>query len=648
MKKEDFKKENKINDAPDTNAKEQKHVALDDSERIKIISPGMMVFKRFIRNKLAIVGTIVLIFMFLFCFIGAWISPYGESQTFYAYKTQNDEYATAKKIPIDSPKLIFEGNAEERLSNTFCTWLKGAYIKALSQSENDIMYIEDNNQANQKEYANVYCLKEIDDVFFLYECKTSQICEIKRNGDYKFLDSNEIYNSKEFKDAVKNAGKGAGIGGKNVNFVLFKFEVDGEVITFRKNYMGKNADGEDVTIVSKFLKEYVDEHCLIASTFCFDYYEKGEKKDQDFEVLLLKNLAKKTSFDYEDATYSYSNDKDGIAISQTIGENTKLYCRPSHYIITDKLAQDSHTVDYKLALVEEIEKMEAAGISEGKFEFNTIFYDKDGKPLDPQITEHRIKLNANTYQIRADQIVYVMDLFSGVNAQHWLGTDGNGMDVLTRIMYGGRISLMIGFIVIALEMVLGVLMGGMSGYFGGWIDTIIMRLVDIFNCIPFTPIMVMLGSVFDQMKTPGQERIMWLMVLMGVLGWSGIARLVRGQILFLREQEFMIAAEATGIKPSKRIFKHLVPNVMPQLIVNATMGLGGIILTESTLSFLGLGAKFPMATWGSIVNLFQTSDMLTEYPYIWIPVGILISVTVVAFNFVGDGLRDAFDPKMKR
>ena len=139
------------------------------------------------------------------------------------------------------------------------------------------------------------------------------------------------------------------------------------------------------------------------------------------------------------------------------------------------------------------------------------------------------------------------------------------------------------------------------------------------------------------------------MAILGVLGWAGIARLVRGQILSLREQEFMVATEATGITVSRRIFRHLVPNVMPQLIVSATMGLGGVIITESTLSYLGLGVKHPLATWGTMINSVTSSnENMVKFTYIWIPVGLLICLTVIAFNFVGDGLRDAFDPKMKR
>ncbi|MBR3053050.1 MAG: ABC transporter permease, partial [Firmicutes bacterium] len=242
----------------------------------------------------------------------------------------------------------------------------------------------------------------------------------------------------------------------------------------------------------------------------------------------------------------------------------------------------------------------------------------------------------------------VFDTYSGPSKEHWLGTDRNGMDMLTRLMYGGRVSLYIGFVVVIMETVLGVIMGGISGFFGGWVDMLIMRLVDIFYCIPSMPIIIILGAVMDQLRVDPQVRMLYLMLILGILGWAGIARLVRGQILSFREQEFMVAAEATGIRASRRIFKHLIPNVMPQLIVSMTMGLGSTIIMEATLSFLGLGVKFPFASWGNIINDVNDTFVLTNYWFIWIPAGVLLLATVLAFNLVGDGLRDAFDPKMNR
>jgi peptide/nickel transport system permease protein len=243
---------------------------------------------------------------------------------------------------------------------------------------------------------------------------------------------------------------------------------------------------------------------------------------------------------------------------------------------------------------------------------------------------------------------YVFDRYASPNKEHWLGTDTNGMDMLTRLMYGGRVSLIIGFIVVAIEGSIGIVMGGISGYFGGWVDNLIMRIVDVFYCLPSMPIIIILGAAMDAMRIDSWTRMMYLMLILGFLGWPGIARLVRGQILSLREQEFMTAAEACGISAWHRIFRHLIPNVIPQLIVTCTMSLGSTILTEATLSFLGLGVKYPFASWGNIINDVNNAYVMTNYLFIWVPAGICLLITVLGFNFVGDGLRDAFDPKMKR
>jgi peptide/nickel transport system permease protein len=232
--------------------------------------------------------------------------------------------------------------------------------------------------------------------------------------------------------------------------------------------------------------------------------------------------------------------------------------------------------------------------------------------------------------------------------QHLLGLDGNGMDVLTRLMYGGRISLTIGFVVVLIELIIGVILGGLAGFYGGFIDGLIMRVVDIFNCIPYLPIMLIVGSIASSMDIPREINIYILMLVMGLLGWPGIARLVRGQILSLRELEYMVATNAVGLRTSRRIYKHLIPNVIPQLIVIATGSLGGIILTEASLSFLGFGVRYPIPSWGNMINAANDSFRLQHYWFTWIPAGLLILITVLSFNFIGDGLRDAYDPKMKR
>ncbi len=254
-----------------------------------------------------------------------------------------------------------------------------------------------------------------------------------------------------------------------------------------------------------------------------------------------------------------------------------------------------------------------------------------------------------------EQIAYEITVFvpehnirGDLSSSHWLGTDQLGQDLFTNLMRGGRVSLTIGFVVIILETIIGVILGGLAGYFGGWVDSLIMRIVDILSCIPSIPIMLILSSVLTMHGYLGMERLYIMMVVLTLFGWTGTARLVRGQILSLREQEFMIAAKCSGLSTYRKIFKHLLPNVMPQLIVSMTMGLGSIILTEATLGYLGLGAPLGEPTWGAMISAASKSEYLIGYPNFWIPPGICITLAILAFNFVGDGLRDAFDPKMKR
>ncbi|QAA31192.1 oligopeptide ABC transporter permease [Clostridium manihotivorum] len=231
--------------------------------------------------------------------------------------------------------------------------------------------------------------------------------------------------------------------------------------------------------------------------------------------------------------------------------------------------------------------------------------------------------------------------------QHPLGTDTLGRDVLARLMYGGRISLAVGIVAVTIEVIIGASLGIIAGYYGGIIDTIIMRIVDILMCFPFLPLLILLGAVMMDMGIDPKYKIYVVMLVIGVLSWPSLARLVRGQILSLREQEFMQAAEALGLRDRRKMFVHLLPNTLASIIVTATLGIGSAILTESALSFLGLGVTPPTPTWGNMIQAAQDSYALQFQPWLWMPPGIAIFLTVMAINLLGDGLRDALDPKLK-
>lgn len=249
----------------------------------------------------------------------------------------------------------------------------------------------------------------------------------------------------------------------------------------------------------------------------------------------------------------------------------------------------------------------------------------------PMISGHDV----NNYNFDAKNIA--------PGSQHLLGTDQQGRDVLFRLFLGGRISIMVGVIAAIITVTLGCIVGGVAGYYGGWVDNLLMRFAEIVYSLPFTPLILVVA--FNLMWTPSDIKMYVVSLLIGILSWPGLARLVRGQILSLREQEYMQACEALGLNDFSKIFKHLIPNVLSMIIVNATLSMASAILTEAGLSFLGMGVTAPTPSWGNLMELARTSVVFQNYPWNWIPAGIMCLLTVISINLVGEGLRDAFDPK---
>lgn len=234
------------------------------------------------------------------------------------------------------------------------------------------------------------------------------------------------------------------------------------------------------------------------------------------------------------------------------------------------------------------------------------------------------------------------------NLQHWLGTDALGRDILTRVMQAGRISLTVGLASMVLSVFLGALLGAVAGYYGGLLDQIIMRIADLLMTIPGLPLLFIFGALLSEWKIPTDYRMYIVMLMLSMVNWPGLARMVRGQMLSLREREFMQAAVVLGLRDRRKLFGHLLPNIVPLLIVMATLNIGGAILSESVLSFFGLGVMPPTPTWGNMIDAANNILDFQERPWLWIPPGLSIFATVIAINIFGDGLRDVLDPKQKR
>lgn len=572
----------------------EEHFSLNDDRRVKVLSPGALVAKRFFRNRLAVVGLSILIFMFVFSFIGGLLSPYGEDEFFYREDQINKEFA------VVTENSDFRYMAKD--SNLFGSAVQAQTMLAIQKNSESFSY-NGTNYALAQEGSDFYSISSggkligiaYKDVVsssdgqalsfeFVYTALKSYAAlaqEVEEEAEQETAGVSEATGATD--DAAEPAAP------EEVSEPAAKtFTVDG--LTYTIDEDGGVLQGEkEVAYISRYIVQPIMPDIFLS---------------RDFKEKLIDTIAVGgTKFTYTDESLILDDEPDAALD----GEETGIGAMDDALVEEDDTASDA-TMEY---------------------------------------TIERSQNHAN-WIIRQQQSSRQYDSYSFPSAKHWLGTDKYGMDMLTRLMYGGRVSLMIGFIVIIIETVLGVILGGIAGYFGGWVDNLIMRLVDIFYCIPSMPIILILGAAMDQQRVEPGKRLIYLMLILGILGWAGIARLVRGQILSLREQEFMTATEACGISVKSRIFKHLIPNVIPQLIVNCTMGLGSVIITEATLSFLGLGVKFPFASWGNIINDVNNTHVLTTYWFIWIPAGLLLLLTVLAFNLVGDGLRDAFDPKMKR
>ena len=679
-------------------------LALDDTQRVKVLSPGRLVAKRFFRNKLAIVGLAILIFMFVFAFICPLFYPYTQTQIFYKYGTMNANYASAtERTEFVSYSLGDDISVPNTVKNSMNSYIRDMNAEGLTE-----MQVTDSE-------GTMYTVTKLSDT--IYTLSADDLVEVARYSGVTLIASyDKIHQSFTYTDTEAFAaeapdGEEAGdaetdaVSAQQADFEAAAaaaveageetFTSDGVTYSVKMEIKNKynitressvllgidgfepdqgltaavetaiangasnvSYSGESYRIAESNGAYYLctigePAPALVSSTLVFNSYDTSVQFSDEFKAEALLAAGNDGEFEYDGQTYRVEFDGDSGEIFDSTGSEIVSL---GTFVVRRYSGQDTLPLDFKEAAEEVITQMEADGVTKTAFvhaipqtdDESNVVYDEEGNPVlvDTEITVER---KTSEYVLSCDQTTYLIDIYASPSAEHWFGTDGDGMDILARMMYGGRISLMIGFVVVFLETLIGVILGGLAGFFGRWVDTVIMRLVDIFYCIPTYPILIIMGTLFDALKMDPYVRLVWMMVALGLLGWAGIARLVRGQILSLREQEFMIAEEATGIRSSRRIFKHLVPNVMPQLIVNATMSLGSVIITEATLSFLGLGVKHPLATWGNMINsVTGSSESMLKYTYIWVPVGLLICLTVVAFNFVGDGLRDAFDPKMKQ
>lgn len=236
----------------------------------------------------------------------------------------------------------------------------------------------------------------------------------------------------------------------------------------------------------------------------------------------------------------------------------------------------------------------------------------------------------------------LLNVHADPNSTNLLGTDSSGRDNFARLLYGGQVSIQVGVFITLIVTVIGVVFGSLAGYYGGIVDSAIMRLADLFLIFPFLLMVLTVVTILEE------TTIFIFVVTLGLITWPNITRIIRGNYLSLREKEYVLSARSIGASDLRIIGKHMIPNAVGPIIVNATVIMAQMIILESALSFLGFGIPQPTPTWGSMLSEATSLNILTNQPWAWLPPGLLIVLTVLSINFVGDGLRDAFDPKSQR
>lgn len=229
-----------------------------------------------------------------------------------------------------------------------------------------------------------------------------------------------------------------------------------------------------------------------------------------------------------------------------------------------------------------------------------------------------------------------------------MGTDGRGRDIFTRIVHGGKMTLTIGGVAVLVSSLIAVVVGCLAGYFGGAVDTVLMRITEIFSSVPFLPFAMLLSQIIKYYDITERMRIFIIMLILGALSWTGLARMIRGQVLAEREKEFVLSARAMGVREGKIAFKHVLPNIVSVILVSMTLDFAGCLLTESSLSYLGFGVQQPSPTWGNMLTGCNNSTVIQNYWWQWLFPALFLSLATICINIVGDALRDALDPKSRK
>ena len=606
-------------------------------------SPSKLAVKRFFRRPLATGAVVVLLGMFLFVFIGSAISPADLTET-------GSEMLHTNMAPTQSlmklPKQMKDGAVDISSRGTFTigldtegqVYMWGYYFNVSGDEARNVMTIPEEVKNSKivhvaagsdhcvaiSEDGHVYAWGEYDNG--QYGLNGSMIASARKEPD-------ELLEGTIDASAVKQL-----ICGNQVTAILME---DGTIYAWGN-------DGLCATNLSSVIKHGKQDSKLVKLAFTNDgLYGIDENgafvsgKSTKFNLVTVKDEnGRSVSVDI----YEYIGDRKIVDIAAT-GNAIALLADDGEIIVSGM----------KEPLPELREGEKAVSVSGGTRHFVLVTdqgrvyawgqnYRKQCEvPNDFSEAGVVDKVFASGFQNYAFKDGKFVDNW-GLKG-YIMGTDDMGRDVFNRIMNGGKMTMTVGAVAVIVSTIIGIIVGCISGYFGGAVDMLLMRVTEIFGAIPFLPFALCLSAIFKSSNIRENTRIFIIMLILGVLSWTGLARLVRGQILAEREKEFVTAARAMGVKEKRIAFRHILPNIISVLLVTVTLDFAGCMLTESSLSYLGFGVQLPRPTWGNMLDGSRNALVIQSYWWRWLFPALFLSIVVICINIIGDTLRDVFDPK---
>ena len=615
-----------------------KELSEDDKFAVeKIESPSVMAVKAFFRRKLAVGALIVLVSMFLFVFIGPKFFPMDLNYT-DALQANMAPNNTLLKAPAE-----LEDNV--RNINGFADFTVGV-------SEDNILYLWGNTKNT---------LTNIDFTQMPDEIQAGKVAHAAAGSDHII--------------AITTDGKVLGWGNNSAGqFGVKKQESDpytqmpDELLngTIDPSQVKQLIAGYQATaLVMEDGKMYMwgNNNAMLS----LPEFTKSDKYNQDVEKVALSNyyaiIMRKDGTVTGGQTLTFNMQK---AVSNVDGEIKNLRTYMADRTVLDIAAtnncyafimDDGSIVVFGAAeygekdIPEITAKEKMVSINAGTRHFVAVgesgkvytWGHNDGGQCDVAgETADKVYTGAKqTYLVNEDGELTDKSGFKG----YPMGTDNRGRDILTRIVHGGKMTMTIGAVAVIVSTIIAIIVGCLAGYFGGWVDMLLMRITEIFSSLPFLPFAMMLSYVIRTMPIGETTRIFIIMVMLGLLSWTGLARMIRAQVLAEREKEFVLAAQSMGVKEKRIAFMHILPNVISVILVNVTLSFASCMLTESSLSYLGFGVQQPQPTWGNMLNGANNSIVIQNYWWQWVFPSIFLAIATISINIIGDTLRDVLDPK---